>query len=152
LTSHSEPDVRLVASDSPDFVVLASRLDAELEERYPGLAEDAPRASKDLEAIVAYTGETPVGCGALCELESGVGEVTRMFVAPEARRRGVARLVLAALEARARASGYSAVRLGTGVRQPEALALYESRGYRRIPLFGEYQGADLCVCYEKTLA
>jgi uncharacterized Zn finger protein (UPF0148 family) len=54
-------------------------------------------------------------------------------------------------EARARTLGYSAVRLGSGARQPEALALYESCGYCRIPLFGEYQGGTLCVCYEKAL-
>ena len=74
-----------------------------------------------------------------------------MFVLPEARGRGVARRMLAALEAQARALGYSAVRLGSGLRQPEALALYESGGYVRIPLFGEYEGADVCVCYEKSL-
>lgn len=73
-----------------------------------------------------------------------------MFVVPQARRLGVARRVLELLEARAREMGYSAVRLGTGLRQPEALALYESCGYCRVPLFGEYEGAA-CACHEKTL-
>jgi len=141
-----------VECDSPDFAVLVSTLDAELEDRYPGLSTDGPPPAQDLlVAVVAYSGDAPVGCGALRELEPGVVEIKRMFVLPEARRLGAARRMLEVLEARGRALGYSAVRLGSGVRQPEALALYESCGYCRIPLFGEYEGATLCVCYEKAL-
>lgn len=144
--------VRLVECDSPDFAVLVSALDAELEDRYPGLSADEPPPAQDLlVAVVAYSDDVPVGCGALRELEPGVGEIKRMFVVPEARRLGAARRMLEVLEARARELGYTVVRLGSGVRQPEALALYESFGYCRTPLFGEYEGANLCVCYEKTL-
>lgn len=156
MASCSGHTVRLVERDSPDFAALVSALDAELEERYPGLSADAPSPGQDLlvavVAVVAYSGEAPVGCGALREIAPGVGEIKRMFVLPEARGLGAARQMLEVLEARGRALGYSAVRLGSGVRQPEALALYESCGYRRIPLFGEYEGAELCVCYEKVLA
>lgn len=152
MASSSDHSVRLVEFDSLDFAALVSALDAELENRYPGLSEGAsPPAQEMLVAVVTYSGDVPVGCGALRELEAGVGEVTRMFVVPEARRLGAARRMLEVLEARARALGCSAVRLGSGVRQPEALALYEAAGYRRIPLFGEYEGATLCVCYEKVL-
>jgi GNAT superfamily N-acetyltransferase len=152
LPTSSDLIVRLVGSDSPDFAALVSALDAELEARYPGIGEDEPSGTQDLPvAVVAYSGDAPVGCGALRELEPGVGEIKRMFVLPEARRLGGARRMLEVLEAQARTLGYSAVRLGSGLRQPEALALYESRGYRRIPLFGEYEGGGLCVCYEKTL-
>lgn len=144
--------VRLVECDSPDFTVLVAALDAELEDRYPGLTTDGPPPAQDLlVAFVAYSGDAAVGCGALRELEPGVGEIKRMFVLPEARRLGAARRMLEALEARGRELGYSAVRLGSAVRQPEALALYESCGYCRIPLFGEYDDDTLCVCYEKVL-
>jgi putative acetyltransferase len=148
------PDVivRLVEADSRGFIALTSALDAELEVRYPGLGDDDTPAAPDLlGAIVAYLGEIPVGCGALREIEPRVVEIKRMFVVPDARRLGVASLILDALESRALALGYSNARLGTGVRQPEALKLYESCGYRRAPSFGEYEGTDLCVCYEKTL-
>lgn len=153
MTSCSDCTVAIVGCDSPDFAVLASALDAELEDRYPGLGEDGPPSTQDLlVAVVAYRGATPVGCGALRELEHGVGEVKRMFVLPEARGAGVARRMLEALEAQGWAFGYSALRLGTGVRQPEAIALYESSGYRPIALFGEYEeGGELCACYEKAL-
>jgi putative acetyltransferase len=152
LASCSDLTVRLVNCDSPDFAVLVSALDAELDDRYPGLSEDGTLPAQDLlVAVVAYSGEAPIGCGALRELEPGVVEAKRMFVLPEARRLGAARRMLEELEAQARALGCSAVRLGSGVRQPEALALYESSGYCRIPLFGDYEGTDLCVCYEKVL-
>ena len=152
MASSSDLAVRVVEVDSPDFGALSSALDAELERRYPGLSEDEPASAPDsVLAVVAYSGGAPVGCGALRELEPGVGEIKRMFVAPGARRLGAARKVLELLEVQAFALGYSALRLGSGVRQPEALALYESSGYGRIPLFGEYEGADVCVCYEKLL-
>jgi putative acetyltransferase len=152
LASCSDLSIRLVESDSADFAALVTTLDAELEDRYPGLSEDgSPPEQPLLVAVVAYSGDAPVGCGALRELKPGVAEIKRMFVLPEARRFGAARRMLEALEAQGRALGYSAVRLGSGVRQPEALALYESCGYCRISPFGEYEGGTLCVCYEKAL-
>lgn len=152
MSSRSGEVVRLADPGSPDFAGLVACLDADLEGRYPGLGWEGASSAPDwLAAVIAYSGETPVGCGALRELEPGVGEIKRMFVLPGARRRGLARRILGALEARARELSYPVVRLGSGVRQPEALALYESAGYRRIALFGEYEGAELCVCYEKTL-
>ena len=73
LTSRSGLIVRRVDCDSPDFAALASDLDTELEARYPGLGEDEPSSAQDLVvAVVAYTGDEPVGCGALRELEPGV--------------------------------------------------------------------------------
>lgn len=144
--------LRVVESDSPDFAALSAAFEAELEDRYPELGEDESSPVQDLfVAVIAYGDDVPLGCGALRELEPGIAEVKRMFVAPQARRLGVARRVLGALEEQAHMRGFSAVRLGTGVRQPEAVALYESYGYHRIPLFGEYEGAELCVCYEKVL-
>lgn len=153
MTSCSDFDVRFVKSDSSDLALLISALSEELAERYPGPdSDDLPPLHGLLAAVVAYRGNVPVGCSALCELEPGVGEIKRVFVVPEARRLGIARRMLGVLEDRAHELGYSAVRLGTGFRQPEAIALYESSGYRRIPLFGEYAAwGDSCTCYEKTL-
>ncbi len=153
MVSRSEFVVRLVECDAPDFIAPVSAFEAELEERYPGISDDESSRTPDLlVTVVAYRRETPIGCAALRELEPGVGEVKRMFVVPEARGLGAARGMLELLEAQARLLGYSALRLGSGVRQPEALGLYESSGYSRIPLFGEYvEGGELCVCYQKRL-
>jgi putative acetyltransferase len=35
--------------------------------------------------------------------------------------------------------------------QPEAVGLYESAGYRKIPRFGEYVGNPFSLCFEKRL-
>ena len=58
---------------------------------------------------------------------------------PKFRGQGIARRLLAALEAESTALGISRLVLETGARQPEALeALYEARRICRIPAFGEY--------------
>lgn len=151
MTPSAGHDVRLVDIDSPDFTDLVSELVEELDVRYPGLSDEEPAPQDLLVAVVAYDGDVPSGCGALREFGPGIGEVKRMYVRPEGRGQGAARRILKVLEEQASEMGYSAVRLGSGMRQPEALALYESSGYRRIPLFGDYEGAELCVCYEKVL-
>ncbi|MEA3019723.1 MAG: hypothetical protein QOI47_1247 [Actinomycetota bacterium] len=74
----------------------------------------------------------PVCGGGLKGLGEGVGEIKRMYVAPEARGRGHARRLLTGLEDAARRHGYGRVRLDTGSKQPHALALYRSAGYREI--------------------
>ncbi len=74
-----------------------------------------------------------------------------MYVRPEFRGRGYAAAILAELERRAGADGYRLIRLETGNRQPEAIGLYEWRGYRRIGNWGKYVGHIAHQCYEKTL-
>jgi GNAT superfamily N-acetyltransferase len=58
-----------------------------------------------------------------------------MYVVADLRGRGVARQLLVALEARARALGYTVARLDTGPAQHGARHLYESAGYRPIANF-----------------
>ena len=77
-------------------------------------------------------------CGAgIKRLESSVGEIKRMWVAPEIRRRGVARALLAALEDTARGMGLERLRLDTGPKQPAAEHLFRSAGYEEI---ADYNG------------
>jgi GNAT superfamily N-acetyltransferase len=78
-------------------------------------------------------------------------EVKRMYVAPPARGLGLARRMLAHLEDTARAAGIEAFVLETGMRQPEAIALYASSGYARIPGFGYYRESPLSRCFGKPL-
>ena len=56
------------------------------------------------------------------------------------------------LESSLLAHGIGLARLETGVHQPEALSLYERRGYVRIPPFGDYPNDPLSVFFEKRLA
>ena len=55
------------------------------------------------------------------------------------------------LEEAARGLGFAMIRLETGTLQPEAIRLYETSGYARIPRFGEYSDDPLSVCFEKRL-
>src|SRR5215468_366748 len=123
--------------DSADAQELIRQLDEELLRRYPSLKTTHSLHPQDLTDpdftfLIARVDSRAVGCGALRALESGVGEVKRMFVLPEFRGRGIARQILLALEARARELNYRLVRLETGIEQPEAIGLYKSAGYRRI--------------------
>ena len=79
--------------------------------------------------LVGYADGEPVCAGGLKRLDEQAAEIKRMYVAPAARRRGVARALLEALEDAARARGYAVVRLDTGPRQPHAMELYRCAGY-----------------------
>jgi GNAT superfamily N-acetyltransferase len=89
--------------------------------------------------VVAYVDGRPVGCGGFKRIDAQRGEIKRLYVAPELRKSGIARLILGGLEQRARESGYAAVRLDTGARQPEALTLFRSAGYNNI---ADYNGNE----------
>jgi putative acetyltransferase len=101
--------------------------------------------------VVARSGGEAIGVGALVERGDGSAELKRMFVRADARGRGIASGILAALEAVALGNSITVLQLETGPLQPEAIALYEKHGYRRIPAFGQYVGDDFSVCLEKTL-
>jgi putative acetyltransferase len=92
-----------------------------------------------------------VGCGAFVNHRGEYAELKRMYVLPEARGLKIGRRLLEELERRAQAAGLPLARLETGVRQPEALGLYEKAGYRRTGPFGEYDEHPLCVFMEKRL-
>lgn len=81
----------------------------------------------------------------------GDAEIKRMFVVPQARGRGLARAVLAELEASAAAAGRTRMVLETGLKQPEAIALYESCGYLPVAKFGYYRHDELSICLAKPL-
>ena len=95
----------------------------------------------------------PVGCGGIRRVPGvdATCELKRMYVAPEARGRGVARSLLDHLEDEARALGCSALWLETGTEQPEAIALYESHGYEPIPGFGRYKDEPKSRSFAKRL-
>lgn len=101
--------------------------------------------------LVARLDGQPAGCGALRPLAPGVGEVKRMYTAPWARGRGVARAVLASIEEHARRRGLVSLCLETGDRQVDALRLYERAGYQRIDCYGAYAERAWSRCFEKRI-
>jgi GNAT superfamily N-acetyltransferase len=133
---------------------LIPRLNAELSEAYPeaganhfGLA-DADVAPGRGAFLVVYRDGRPVGCGAVRLIDSTTAELKRMYVEPQVRGQGLGRRLVAALEAEARSLGAARVLLETGTRQAAALALYETCGFVRVPLYGEYlssPGTSICL-------
>jgi GNAT superfamily N-acetyltransferase len=137
---------------------LITALNAELTQRYPNpednffsLDPDEVGPGRGAFLVARAVDGTAVGCGAVRVIEPGVGEVKRMYVVPAWRGRRVAARVLAALVARAGDLDVRRLVLETGDRQPEAIALYERNGFRRIARFGPYVDAVNSVCMERVL-
>lgn len=154
-----EHELRVDRTDprSPDAARLIALLSEELARRYDFLYDGTGNfAAEDVLVegaafLVGRVGGEAVACGAFRPLEPGVAEVKRVFVSPEYRGRGYAKRLLTEIERHAADCGYSRLRLETGDRQHESIALYESVGFRRIPNFGIYVGSDWSVCYEKDV-
>jgi GNAT superfamily N-acetyltransferase len=163
-----EIEIRRTGYLAPDAQVLIKAALADLGERYGGgegdgtPVEPAQFEPPDGAFFVAYlvvgtgevAGDRPVACGAWRSHDGDrtTAEIKRMYTVPAARGRGLARAVLAAVEESARENGRRAVVLETGDRQPEAIKLYESAGYRRIPNFGFYADHPGCVSLGRELA
>ena len=94
-------------------------------QRYPAADFAAPGGAL---LIVVENGSTVAG-GAFRQLDSQTAELKRIWTSSKHRRRGLARFVLAELEAEALRRGYARLYLTTGPRQPEARELYLSTGY-----------------------
>ena len=143
--------------DDPEVQRLAADQQTEIRARYDGAGEPGtPPSSADIGVVlVARDADgSAVGCGALRHLGGRIAEVKRMYVESPGRGRGVGKLVLAGLERAARERGWTTLRLETGPRQPEAVGLYLSAGYRPITAFGDYVGAadaQDSIFFERTL-
>src|ERR1017187_5882981 len=85
--------------------------------------------------LLAYGEQGLIGCGGLRLLPAGIGEVTRLFVMPGARRQGLGALLLDELEGAARAWGLSRLRLDPRGDLVEARRLYARHGYVEVPPF-----------------
>ena len=144
------------AWDDADVQRLTAAQQAELRARYDGgLEPGTPPSAADVAVVLVARDPSgqAVGCGALRPLGDGVAEVKRMYVVPTARGRGLSKALLACLEGAAQDRGWTTLRLETGPRQPEAIALYEGAGYEPIVPFGAYAGADDgdSLFYERVL-
>jgi GNAT superfamily N-acetyltransferase len=144
--------------DHPDVRALADAQQAEMLELYEGEADIGPArvaamfVEPDGIFIVVRDGDgTAVACGGVARFDDTRGELKRMYVLPAQRGRGLGRRLLVELEAEARRLGYESVVLETGDRQQEALGLYESSGYERIPCYPPYDSRALSLCFEKRL-
>ena len=109
-------------------------------------------AAFNVHFLVAREQGRALGCGAFVLGKAGQAEMKRVFVDPAARGKGIARLLMEALEREAAKLGVSLMQLETGIKQPEAIALYRKFGYAERGPFGNYQPDPLSLFMEKRLA
>lgn len=151
-----------VAYDHPDAQKLIAEVQQEYVRRYGD--EDATPVDPAEFApprgyfAVGYLDGAPVASGGWRahdgpepEFQPGDAEMKRLYVVPAARGRGLARAMVAELERSAREAGRRRMVLETGTRQPEAIGLYTSLGYRPIPKFGIYRCEPGSRCFGKLL-
>ena len=131
--------VRAEPADSPDAVALLRDYFAELTVRYfhrettedeiDETLDEFPSTRPRALSRPALRTEHAAGCIGM----HATGELTRMYVAPEFRRGGGARALLAAAESWARAQGLTRLFLDTRTDLLEARAFYASCGFVEIP-------------------
>lgn len=138
----------------PQVVRMIAESDRYYAALYPAesnhLLEPSSLLAPNVSFFVARDAEAICGFGAVVATPP-YGEIKRMYVDRSARRRGIGRDILMAIERRARELNLVRLRLETGVRQPEAIALYAAHGFAQIGPFGHYAPDPLSMFMEKSL-
>ena len=148
--------ISLERPDSEDAVALITELEAHLDPLYPRESRHGYSVEKLLREgvyffIVRDQGAL-IGCGGVQFFGTEYGEIKRMYVRPQFRGLGFAKLMLDHLEQYSRSNGINVLRLETGIHQHEAIGLYEREGFRAIAPFGEYKPDPLSRFYEKHIS
>jgi len=142
--------------DSDDARLLITELDAYLVPLSPKESRHGYPVEKliteDVPFFIIRDNGIPAGCGGVKLFGSDYGEIKRMYIRPQFRGLGFAKLMLDHLADYARSQGIAILRLETGIAQREAIELYERAGFQLIAPFGEYKPDPLSRFYEKRIA
>jgi DNA-binding MarR family transcriptional regulator len=137
--------VRIAAADPASDVArrCLGQYSEELRQRFPEGFDETdlldPDALTPPDGVLLCAEEEglPIGCGAVHMLRAGVGEIRHMWVHPSARRIGVGRRLVTALEEHARQLGAHTLCLGTHEVLREAISMYQALGYTSTPPYAE---------------
>ena len=147
--------LRRTNSVDPHFQLLVADLDKDLWARYPAIQQNFTPFNKidqSARVVVAYADDLPVGCGCFRAMDDKETlEVKRMYVKPESRGMGIAKLILSELEGWGKDEGFIYANLETGNNQPEALAVYSGAQYKPIPNYPPYTHIAESICMSKKL-
>ena len=147
--------ISLESPDSDDAIELIAELEAHLDPLYPSTSRHGYSVEKLLKEGVFFfvirSNGLPIGCGGVQFFGTEYGEIKRMYIRPQFRGLGFARLMLDHLAEHARSHGLELLRLETGIHQHEAIGLYERAGFSSIPPFGDYKPDPLSRFYEKRI-
>jgi GNAT superfamily N-acetyltransferase len=148
--------ISLERPDSEDAITLITELEAHLDPLYPKASRHGYSVEKLLREGVFFfiirAKETLIGCGGVQFFGTEYGEIKRMYVRPQFRGLGFAKLMLDHLEEHSRSNGINLLRLETGIHQHDAITLYERAGFRSISPFGGYKPDPLSRFYEKHIS
>ena len=148
-------EIERADASNPQFKALVKLLDAELAVRDGedhSFYDQFNQLDTIKNVVLGYENGQAIACGAIKKYDDQAMEVKRMYSLPSARGHGVATVLLEALETWALELGFSQCILETGIKQPEAIRLYEKNGYHRIPNYGQYAGVETSLCFEKQLS
>lgn len=138
-----------------DIIRLLNLSDAYMASLYPAesnhLLDVAALEKPGVHFFVARHEGRAVGCASIVEAGDGTAEIKRMFVDPSSRGLSLGKKLLSALEDQAKTLGLTALRLETGISQPEAIGLYRKAGFKEIDAFAPYKPDPLSMFMEKTL-
>ena len=141
--------------DQPEVRAMLDKLDAYCAALYPAESNHLMDIASLLEGGVLFLVARDVdgaarGCAALVNRD-GYGQIKRMFVDETQRGKGTGRQLLEHLAMFARMAGVRSLMLETGIRQPEAIRLYERFGFTRCEPFGDYRPDPLSLFMVKQL-
>src|SRR5690349_17741343 len=149
------PTITLERPDHPDAILLIDELENELEQFYPDESRHGLSVEQLIELKVAFfmvrQDGIPAACGGVQFFNGEYGEVKRMYVRPQFRGLGLAKMILERIAEHTRENGIHLLRLETGIHQKDAMALYEKWGFHSIGPFGEYEEDPLSRFYEKQI-
>jgi putative acetyltransferase len=150
-----EVTIRREDPRQPGVRALIAASDAYMQALYPAasnhLVDVDVLASLDTVFLVARRNQSVLGTIAFRVIEPGHAEIKRLFVSAKARGCGLGRQLVVALENAARCQGITRLSLETGIRQPEAIGLYCSAGYRECQPFAEYNPDPLSLFMSKRI-
>jgi len=149
------PTVLRVSADHPDVERFVTALLHEMADRYDDDPDTIERTDPGAAFVLLLDDDgTPLGSGAVQRLSKSKpdaapdhGEIKRVYLVPSARGRGLSRLLMSTLVDLARELGYTWLQLETGDVQPEAIGLYESSGWTRVPNYGQYEDDPRSLCF-----
>ncbi len=101
--------------------------------------------------VIAYIGDTAVGCAGLKSYSDTDAEIKRVWVEPQYRQRHIAVDMMQMIENKAKEQHFSRTILQTREAMTEAVSLYEKLGYYRISNYPPYDRLEGAICYAKDL-